>query len=436
MRAVMWRISQVLIISSVFSVCYAQTLPQEEQWPVGAAADGFSAAETAEVLTQYAPLKLAGSGNQALYTYLNMPEFFPHVVIPRQGSISTLQTHLKPALNEVKVNTELGELSLQDILTHPQSRLQGLVIVYKGDIVFEEYPGMRAEDSHLWWSIAKVVTGLICEQLIFEGKVDEDNSIAFYLPEFAESSWAKASVDNVLNMASGIAALDSPAGYADPHSDIGRLIYAEGILSQNGFAPMGHDQALLSMGSISAPGSKYQYSSANTNMLALLIERVTGMRYSDVVAERVWSKIGAEADGLQGLSPDGRPIAHGMFSSRLRDLARFGLLFTPSSPTPKAIPASVISRMRDTQRNEHYRNSPEAELRAEVLLGEKPVNALAQWDALFADGDLFKSGFDGQVLYVSPARDLVIAMFSTSKNKSSYQYLRAIAAEFPVAAMP
>lgn len=91
-----------------------------------------------------------------------------------------------------------------------------------------------------------------------------------------------------------------------------------------------------------------------------------------------------------------------------------------------------MSRISRTQENKHYQNAVEAAKRAGNLLGEKPVNALAQWDALFADGDLFKSGFDGQALYISPARDVVIAVFSTSKDKSIYRYLREIASQFPI----
>jgi CubicO group peptidase (beta-lactamase class C family) len=177
---------------------------------------------------------------------------------------------------------------------------------------------------------------------------------------------------------------------------------------------------------------RYEYSSANTNILALLIEALSNKRYADVVQERVWSKIGAEADALLGLSPDGRAIAHGMFASRLRDLGRFGLLYTSAGGDETTLPGAVLNKITDLKSNHHYQNAPEAAENALSKLGERPVNALSQWDALFSDGDLFKSGFDGQALYVSPSRDVVIAMFSTSKNKSAYAYLRAIAKQFPL----
>ncbi len=36
-----------------------------------------------------------------------------------------------------------------------------------------------------------------------------------------------------------------------------------------------------------------------------------------------------------------------------------------------------------------------------------------QWDAVFADGDFYKSGMNGQGLYVSPDKDVVIVWFAT-----------------------
>lgn len=401
-------------------------------WPVSLAKAGFTTDQRAQVLSQYSPFKLATGENQALYSYLHMAEFFPHHTLARSGEIKALPTNPVAKLGEVTALTALGELSLDELLVHPDSRVQGVLVLHKGSVVLERYPGMRATDNHLWWSIAKVFAGLSVEILMDEGKIDGSRDIASYLAEFKQSAWSGVSVENVLNMASGMDALDTPQAYADPNSGIGGLIYAEGVLSSPTHTPLGHNQALSRITRLQKPGLTYQYSSANTNMLALLVEHVSGKPYAEFIEERIWSRIGAEGDGLLGLSPDGQAIAHGMYSSRLRDLGRFGLLFTPTGYRTDVFSPQVMARISRNQNSQHYQNAVEAAQRAERLLGVKPVNALAQWDALFADGDLFKSGFDGQALYISPARDVVIAVFSTSKDKSVYRYLRAIAAQFPI----
>lgn len=437
-RIIMHQTRYLLVLySALIGVIFHDSLNNAEAssfsvWPVSIAKEGFTSDARRQVLSQYSPLKLAAGENQALYTYLHMAEFFPHQVVARSGNIKSLSVRLIPPLGAVKATTSLGELSLDELLIHPSSRVQGILVLHQGRVVLEKYPGMRSTDSHLWWSIAKVFAGLLTEVLIDEGKVDANQDITSYLPEFTASGWSGVSVENVLSMASGVDALDSPEGYADPTSGIGRLIYAEGILSSPKHARLGHNEALSMMGRSQEPGLAYQYSSANTNMLGLLIERVSGKPYAEFFEDRVWSHIGAEGDGLMGLSPDGHAVAHGMYSSRLRDLGRFGLLFTPTGYNPAVLSSRVLSRISRTEQNQHYQNAPEAAHRIRRLLGEQPINALAQWDALFANGDLFKSGFDGQALYISPARDVVIALFSTSKDKSIYQYLRVITLQFPI----
>jgi CubicO group peptidase (beta-lactamase class C family) len=48
-----------------------------------------------------------------------------------------------------------------------------------------------------------------------------------------------------------------------------------------------HDEALLSMTRHRPPGEVFEYSSANTNVLALILEHVSDQRYADLVAERI-----------------------------------------------------------------------------------------------------------------------------------------------------
>jgi hypothetical protein len=61
--------------------------------------------------------------------------------------------------------------------------------------------------------------------------------------------------------------------------------------------------------------------------------------------------------------------------------------------------------------------------------GEAPVSNHYQWDAVFADGDIWKSGFQGQGLYVSPTKDLVVVFYSTTYNDLP-GYARAIARSY------
>ena len=50
--------------------------------------------------------------------------------------------------------------------------------------------------------------------------------------------------------------------------------------------------------------------------------------------------------------------------------------------------------------------------------------ASRQWNFAMDDGDLFKGGFGGRGLYISPGRDLVIAFAGTPRADGSPSLLR------------
>jgi CubicO group peptidase (beta-lactamase class C family) len=63
-------------------------------------------------------------------------------------------------------------------------------------------------------------------------------------------------------------------------------------------------------------------------------------------------------------------------------------------------------------------------------IGERPRHNTYQWDMVFEDGDFYKGGYGGQGLYISPARDLVVAAFSSGVGHESVEvlaYARALA---------
>jgi CubicO group peptidase (beta-lactamase class C family) len=172
-------------------------------------------------------------------------------------------------------------------------------------------------------------------------------------------------------------------------------------------------------------------------VLGLLAEAIENKRWSDIFRERVWSKMTVEGDALMNLASDGVAHVEGMLITRLRDLGRYGMLYTPS--WNKAARERVVS--------DAYLKRIVAEARKDIFLqGElghrlvekyfpasPPVANSWQWDAIFADGDLFKSGTMGQGLYVSPRKDLVVAWFSTNLFTDLTQYARQIALDTPVA---
>ncbi|MCU9850413.1 hypothetical protein OEZ60_20730 [Defluviimonas sp. WL0024] len=57
--------------------------------------------------------------------------------------------------------------------------------------------------------------------------------------------------------------------------------------------------------------------------------------------------------------------------------------------------------------------------------GEADMGTSCQWDAVFADGDLYKSGRGGQCIYISPETDTAVVYFSASWQGSFWVHAYA-----------
>ena len=103
-------------------------------------------------------------------------------------------------------------------------------------------------------------------------------------------------------------------------------------------------------------------------------------------------------------------------STTLRDLARFGLAFTPSGRKSgnSIISDAHLFKIRDVNKNlKRSRNV------------EDMKYSSYQWD-VYEDGDFYKGAHGGQGLYVSPTKDLVIAFFGTANTDRESNQLHII----------
>jgi len=233
-----------------------------------------------------------------------------------------------------------------------------------------------------------------------------------------------------LNMQTGLDIAESGAHRANPQSGISRFYAAElGVPNFDGEL-LTHNEALFSSGKAREAGKVFDYSSANTQLLGLIIEAVTKQRLADVISERIWRPAGMVGDAQLGLTPQGNGIIHGLISSRLSDMARFGMLYTPSASILTNKPIVSEATLKAIQTGGNSENFLRGEISLYLLekFDEKPRANAHQWDAVFHDGDIYKAGMSGQGLYVSPAKDLVVVWFSNGFSELPMERVaRAIA---------
>lgn len=79
-------------------------------------------------------------------------------------------------------------------------RVQAVMILHKGKVVYEAYPGLNPEQPHFWASVSKTTVGLIVTMIEQEGLIDVNKPVTTYAKQLAGTEWDKVTVKNALNM--------------------------------------------------------------------------------------------------------------------------------------------------------------------------------------------------------------------------------------------
>ncbi|MDQ3549231.1 MAG: beta-lactamase family protein [Chloroflexota bacterium] len=368
-------------------------------------------------------------GEMMRYAFLNTPEFMPHAIIHRDGPISMLAEAPREGLAGTPIRTPLGTLPLDEYVR--RGPVNGVVILHRGSIVYERYPRMHRTDKHLLMSVSKVFAGTLIAILEDRGQIDTRATVETYLPELRGSGWEGVRVRDVLDMASGIDCDElAPEAYHDTDSAYYPFEESLGLIPTFPGSRYSTWEYVATLGRARPPGEAFDYTSVNTFVLSWLAERITNRPFADLVSEEIWSRIGAESDALISSSRCGAVAAHGGMTVRLRDLARFGLLFTPSwqvtADTP-IVSERYLKEIIDGGRSEIFDKGVWGRRAIEQLAPARPRHNSYHWDFVMPNDDFYKGGFGGQGLYISPTNDLVIAFVGTMVEAGQANTMMSIA---------
>jgi CubicO group peptidase (beta-lactamase class C family) len=358
-------------------------------------------------------------GDVSRFAYLHTSEIFPTAVIHRNGPLSVLEETRNPAVGAHLVQdlrTKSGSEETLDTYVAGDHGIDGFIVLHHGRIVYEAYPRMRVQDKHLLMSVTKAFIGTAVGILEDQGRIDIHRNVGQYIPALKGTAWESVTIQDVLEMASGMEGANE--SYTDPKNKHYQYEASLGWQPTTPDMPESVAQGdtyayLASLKRIRPPGEAWAYTSVNTAILGWLLEETTGKTIADVLSEQIWSKIGAEADAQIVVNNKGVAVAHGGMITTLRDLARFGLLFTPSwraAGGTQIISERFFNRITLNGRKE---------LVKEWVFGPRPAwldHVAYQWDAITTSGKFFKGGFGGQILYIAPQKDVVVAHFGTNKT--------------------
>ena len=343
-------------------------------------------------------------GEDQAWNFKNLHRFMPTVNVYREGQVRTLaQRPMSDIPNQI-VDTPIGSMGFKDFLDSDKSTTMSIVILHEGDVVFEYYPNQQPYEKPIYWSATKALVAALVGILADRGQVDITQPISHYLPRLEDSDYANITVRNLLDMAAGV---NCPEEYFDQTSCYYKysVTIGDGYWTQDSPDSPYDMLASLKPGITAPQGTQYQYSGVNAFILSWLVEDIMNMPFQDAVSKEIWSKMGAESDASILAPRYGVPIAHGGLLARSRDVARFGLLYTPSYT--KISDSQIISdRMIDLILND---KNPNLTLKTNKA-GQLPPDFSHSgylWDAVYTNDDFYRGGWAGQGLLINPTKDIV-----------------------------
>ncbi|WP_339666327.1 serine hydrolase [Maribacter arcticus] len=173
-------------------------------------------------------------------------------------------------------------------------KFNGSVLVAdQGKVMYKKGFGManmewdipnKPNTKHRLGSVTKQFTAMLILQLVAEGKIDLQTPITTYLPDYPKENGDKITTHHLLTHSSGI-----PNYTAFPD-----FFAAE---SRNPYTPDQFVKKFEDKELEFTPGEKFNYSNSGYFLLGVLIEKLSGKTYEEMLHEKIFTPLGMHDTG-------------------------------------------------------------------------------------------------------------------------------------------
>ena len=286
----------------------------------------------------------------------------------------------------------------------------GFLVLHDGKLVTEHYPsGMSPDRTHVMMSVSKSVVGCVVGMLAGSGALDVTAAVDYYIPELALAGYRGATIQDVLDMRSGISFSEE---YLKPDAEVRLLEQVIGWAPREQLVlPTSMYEYLATLQANRPHGTAFEYRSCETDILGWVCERASGIRMPELLSTLIWSRIGAEQDMDAAVDPAGAVFHDGGLAATLRDLGRFGQMLLDGGAVggEQVVPAGWIadSLAGGADSREKFAASGNATW--------LPGGAYRNQFWLPGNGRevLLCLGIHGQMIWIEPARRLVVVKLSS-----------------------
>ena len=173
-------------------------------------------------------------------------------------------------------------------------KFNGSVLVAdQGKVMYKKGFGManmewdipnKPNTKHRLGSVTKQFTAMLILQLVAEGKIDLQTPITTYLPDYPKENGDKITTHHLLTHSSG---MPNYTAFPDFFAAESRNPY-----TPNQFVKKFEDKELEF-----TPGEKFNYSNSGYFLLGVLIEKLSGKTYEEMLHEKIFTPLGMHDTG-------------------------------------------------------------------------------------------------------------------------------------------
>ena len=286
--------------------------------------------------------------------------------------------------NTIKETDELADIN-------KERETKAFLVIKNDSILYEKYfDGYSESSKSNSFSMAKSIVVTLLGKAIMEGKIKGfDQPVSDFFDEYKTGFGAELTVGNLASMSSGM--------------EWNEKYYSIINITTESYFTDDLRSLILNQKIINKPGQKFRYSSGDTQLLGMVIEKATNTNLSDYLKNNFTIPMGFENEALWQLDSEESGIekAYCCFASNAKDFARFGKLYKNNGKWNNEI--LLDSTFINKAINPVYEDSP--------------YYGYGWWLYTFEDKKVFTmNGHRGQFVIVFPEEDIIIVRLG-DKNK-------------------
>ena len=298
----------------------------------------------------------------------------------------------QPWLLHEKYNSVSQSENLKKL--NEKRKTKSFLVIRNDSIVFEKYFDDHQPSSlSNSFSVAKSIITSMMFKAIMEGKIKGlDQPLSDYFEEYKEGLASELTVGDLASMSSGMKWSEK---YYSVINITSESYFTDDLRS-----------VVLRQNIIDKPGQSFRYSSGDTQLLGMVIEKATGTTLTNYLSEKFWKPMGAENSALWQIDSNksGMEKAYCCIASTARDFARFGKLYID----------------KGKWNNEIILDPSYIDLSINPVFEDSPYYGYGWWLYNFEGKKVFTmNGHRGQFVISFPNENIIIVRQGEYNNKGS-----------------